>query len=158
MNQTLGRIAYVGTLVVVTACGSGSQERAAESDQAVPAPADTAGMGGMPGMGMESGKMMASMMSHMNMMQGVSADSMKAMMPMHRQMAANMLPEMNREMRTMNMTADAAWSATVDSVRTDLTRMPEMSAAELQALMPGHHRRMQRLMEAHQAMMKNMRM
>ncbi|MGH7469825.1 MAG: hypothetical protein ACRENP_17900, partial [Longimicrobiales bacterium] len=64
---------------------------------------------------------------------------------------------MNREMQSMNMTGDSAWTATSDSVRADLTRMPEMTPAELQAMMPGHHRRMTRLMEAHQAMMKNMR-
>ena len=50
------------------------------------------------------------------------------------------------------------WTATNDSVRADLARMPDMSPAELRAMMPDHHRRMMRLMEAHQAMMKNMRM
>ncbi len=101
---------------------------------------------------------MDQMMEQMNMMQGLSGDSMKAMVPMHRQMAANMLAQMSREMREMNMTGDTSWTATVDSVRADLMGMPDMSPAELQAMMPEHHRRMQRLMEAHQAMMKNMRM
>jgi hypothetical protein len=85
-------------------------------------------------------------------------DRMMTMMPQHRQMAANMLAQMNREMRDMNMTADESWTATVDSLREDLTRMPEMTPAEMQALMPAHHARMQRLMGMHREMMGEMEM
>jgi hypothetical protein len=150
------RIVVMGALFLLAACRPGADGSARQQDQAAQ---DTGAMGGMPGMGgMQSGAMMTEMMSHMNMMQGVNGDSMKAMMPMHRQMAGNMLAQMNKEMQSMNMTGDSAWTATTDSVRTDLTRMPEMTPAELQAMMPDHHRRMLRLMEAHQAMMKNRRM
>ena len=114
-----------------------------------------AGMSGGSGMGGMMG-MMEQMMAHMQTMDGVGADSLQAMMPTHRQMAANMLARMNREMRDMNMTTDAAWNATVDSLRQDLTRMPELTGSELAAMMPGHHARMMRLMERHQEMMKGM--
>ena len=100
---------------------------------------------------------MSAMMAHMQRMRGTRADSMQAMLPMHRQMAANMLAQMNREMRDMNMTADARWNATVDSLRTDLTRMPEMSGSELEAMMAGHQDRMMRLMDMHRTMMAEMR-
>ncbi len=73
-------------------------------------------------------------MGHMNTMEGLTGDSLKAMMPMHRQMAANMLAQMSREMQSMNMTGDSSWTATTDSVRADLARMPEMSAAGLKAI------------------------
>ncbi len=79
-------------------------------------------------------------------------------MPMQRQMTANVLARMNREMRDMNMTADAGWDATVDSLRKDLTRMPELTGSELVAMMPGHHARMMRLMEMHGSMMSGMQM
>lgn len=72
---------------------------------------------------------------------------------MHRQMAANMLTQFNREMAQMNMPDDAAWRATVDSLRQDLARMPEWSAAEMQQMLPGHRARMLRLMEVHGSMM-----
>ncbi len=119
------------------------------------------GMNGMPAMGgmqgMGGGGMMAQMtpqmMTHMRMMQGASADSMAAMMPMHRQMMANMLARMNGEMRGMHMPADARWTATADSLRQDLVRMPELSAPELKAMMPAHLERMKRLMEMHRGMM-----
>lgn len=150
-------------LAVTAACGGGegaSSGQAAAADSAAPA-ADTAGAGmeGMPGMGgTQQGDMAAQMQAHMQSMRGASGDSLMAMLPMHRQMAANMLAQMNREMSQMNMPADAAWTATADSVRQDLTGMPEMAASELQALMPRHEARLARLMEMHRAMMGAMKM
>jgi len=77
---------------------------------------------------------------------------MQSMIPTHRQMVANMLSTMNDEMRRMNMPANAQWTATVDSLRQDLIRMPEMSAAELVTIMPAHRARMMRLMQMHRTM------
>ena len=42
------------------------------------------------------------------------------------------------------------------ALRADLTTMPEMEPAELQAMMPGHNRRAMRLMEMHREMMAGM--
>jgi hypothetical protein len=113
----------------------------------------------MPGMqGMQSTEMMQQMQSHMATMQGMGADSMYAMLPTHRQMLANMIAQMNREMRDMNMAADTPWSAIADSLRQDLVRMPEMGAQELHTFMPEHHGRVMRLVEMHRAMMGRMRM
>jgi hypothetical protein len=111
-------------------------------------------MQGMEGMG--GGAMMDQMHAHMRMMEGVSGDSMKAMLPMHRQMTANMISQFDRDMRGMNMQADARWTATLDSVRRDLTRLPEMSGNELRSFMPEHSARLMRLMDMHRAMMGNM--
>jgi hypothetical protein len=61
-------------------------------------------------------------------------------------------------MEQMNRPADEAWTATVDSLREDLSRMPEMGAQELRDWMPRHRARMTRLMEMHRAMMGNMPM
>ena len=102
--------------------------------------------------------MMDSMQMQMRMMANMSADQMKSMLPKRRQMAANMLSQMNTQMRSMNMPANAAWTATIDSVRQDLVRLPEMSAQELKSAMPAHQARMMRLMQMHRDMMKNMKM
>ena len=151
------------------------ERRAADSTSAATASPQTAAessapMKGMPGMpempgmqggqmgGMMSDSMMTQMQSHMQMMSTMSADSMKAMLPMHRQMVANMLSQFNSEMKSMNMPADQAWTATIDSVRQDLVHMPEMSAPELKRLMPAHAARMMRLMEMHRSMMAKMKM
>lgn len=121
--------------------------------------ADTmAGMAGMSGMsGMGDGKM-SDMHPHMSMMEKASPDSIKAMLPAHRQMVANMLSQMSAEMRKMNMPADAAFTAIGDSLRQDLVRMPDLPATELARYFPAHHGRMMRYMKAHEQMMKGMKM
>ena len=145
--------------LALAACGGPD---AARDESAAPPSAASAGEGTMPGMeGMreiQGGGMMEEMQAHVRSMQGAGGDSLKAMLPIHRQMAANMIAQMNREMRDMNMAADAGWTATVDSLRQDLVRMPEMDGTELQAFMPAHQTRLDRLMQMHQSMMQGMKM
>ena len=141
-------------LPVLAACNRGDEETDAPEAQT-----DTSAMQGMQGMQGHGGDdMTAQMQQHMAMMQNVNADSLAAMLPAHRQMAGNMIAQMNQQMQSMNMAADAAWTAVMDSIRNDLTRMAELSSAELKPFMAEHHRRMTRLMEMHGTMMKNMRM
>lgn len=145
--------------LALAACGG---PEAAQEGAAAPPAAAPAGEESMPGMegmsGMQGGGMMEEMQAHMRSMRDVGGDSLKAMLPMHRQMAANMIAQMNREMRNTNMAADAGWTATVDSLRQDLVRMPEMGAHELQSFMPAHHARLERLMQMHGSMMEGMKM
>ena len=44
------------------------------------------------------------------------------MVPEHRQLVANRIAHMNREMRDMNVTTDAKWNETVDVLRKDLVQ------------------------------------
>jgi hypothetical protein len=67
-----------------------------------------------------------------------------------------MISQMNTEMRSMNMTADARWIALMDSVRQDLVRLPELNPQQLQASVPAHHNRLTRLMQSNREMMKRM--
>ena len=97
--------------------------------------------------------MMDSMEVQMRGMEHMSPTQLRAAMPMHRQMTANMLMQMTDEMRSMNMAASPAWDATIDSIRQDLVRMPDMSARELKELTPAHQARVQRLMDMHRTMM-----
>ncbi len=151
-KRTIGAIA---TVLLLAGCGGqDAGEPSADGIDETPT-AEMQGMEGMGDMQMDGG-MMEQMQSHMQMMQGAPGDSLMTMMPTHRQMTANMMAQMNRQMRDMNMTADADWNATVDSLREDLIRMPEMNAAELQALMPEHRARIDRLMEMHRGMMEEM--
>jgi hypothetical protein len=157
MNRFSMVTAALATVALLAGCGGPGEEPPVQEATDTVAGA-TGGMEGMPGMaGMQDG-MMEQMQAHMELMAGTAPDSMMSMMPMHRQMAANMLAQMNRDMEQMNMPADDAWTATADSLREDLTRMPEMSAQELRDWMPGHRARMTRLMEMHRAMMGNMPM
>ena len=154
----------IAAAVALSACarenGGDSADTAAPGGNTAGAAAqDTGGMQGMEGMqGMRGGGMTEQMQSHMRMMDGAGADSMKAMLPMHRQMVANMISQFDREMRQMNMKADPAWQATIDSLRQENVRLPEMNASELRAFMPQHRARVMRLMDMHRAMMGNVKM
>jgi hypothetical protein len=120
-------------------------------------------MGGMSGMGAMKGvggmmdssmmRMVDSMRISMTRMDAMSPAQMEAMMGAHRQMAANMLAQMNSEMRSMNMSPDAAWTALVDSVRQDLVRLPDVPSSQLKTFMAAHRARMDRLMTMHRDMM-----
>jgi D-mannonate dehydratase len=146
-------------LAIAAACGQADDSAArgtAVPDSLAGAAESANGMPAMPGM--QGSGTTEEMQAHMRTMHGVGGDSLKAMLPMHRQMAANMIAQMNREMRDMNMTADAGWTATVDSLRQDLVRMPEMDAEELGSYMPAHQGRLNRLMEMHGEMMRKMGM
>jgi len=143
--------------VLLAACGSPERGSDQPSPPAAPAPppatpesGSTAGMQGMSGM--KTKEMMEELRTHMEAMHGAHGDSLTAMLPTHRQRAANLIAEMNREMDRMKMVADPAWTAMIDSVRLDLVRLPEMGAAELQSAMPAHEARLNRLMGMHRAM------
>jgi hypothetical protein len=120
------------------------------------------GMAAMEGMrrdtaGFGSAQLMTAMDAQMGTMRNATADSMKAMLPMYRQMLANMIAQIDREMRDMNMTGDAAWRATLDSLRQDLRVMPDLSAQALRDLMPAHSLRVRRVIDTHRSMMASMR-
>jgi len=133
-------------LFTLAGCGEGEQPQ--------PEPSAQEPAGDMPGMvDMHRADMMDEMRTHMQSMDGIGMDSMRVMLPVHRQRVGNMLAQMNREMSDMNMAADGQWDATVDSIRADLTAMPRLPAEELQALMPPHRTRVMRLLEMHRSMM-----
>ena len=149
-------IAFSLVMVVTAACAPEQPER--ESEGAATQPTDS--MPGMPGMGgtQMSGQMMEEMEAHLRQVEGASGEQMIAVMAQHRQMVANLIAQFNREMREMNMATDQEWNATVEALRADLVRMPEMSPQELLALMPEHRQRVMRLMEMHRGMMGRMGM
>jgi hypothetical protein len=159
MNSLL-RAALLSLSLMLGGCGK-DRDAGQPADTGAAATGGMAGMQGTAGMQGMEGMMGASnqqMRDHMRMMATDNADSLSSMMPMHRQMTANMISDFNRQMREMNMQADAAWTAIMDSVRQDLTRLPEVSAQELRTLMPAHRGRVMRLIEMHENMMKRMRM
>ena len=140
-------------LLPVAACDLTREHPAADSIIAAARAggADTAGMPmhTMPSRAVGSGTMMEEMRATMRAMQTVNADSLHSALPMHRQMASDMLAQMNKEMADMKMPADARWSGLMDSLRQDLARMLEMSAGEVATIMPAHHGRLTRLMDLH---------
>lgn len=145
----MSKLSVLAAVLVVAACAKGA-DRADTSA----ATSDTGGMAGMSMPGMMNQSNVDSMTAHMRSLDTASAASLQAMLPMHRQMVANMLSQMNSDMRSMNMTADAKWTALVDSVRQDLVRLPEMTAQQLKQNLTAHQGRVTRLLQSHMAMMK----
>lgn len=94
--------------------------------------------------------------ANMRAMMGASGDQLRAMVPQHGQLVTTMIAQMNQEMGSTNMPASAAWMATRDSVSRDLMRLPNMSARDIQAMLPAHQARVSRLMQMHQGMMGSM--
>ena len=117
---------------------------------------DTTKHGATGMLGMMDPAITDSMQAEMKRMAAMNPDQMSAMLPMHRQMVGNMLSQMSSDMRSMNMPADAAWTALTDSVRQDLIRLPEMSKTELTQAIPAHQGRVTRLMQMHKDMMAKM--
>lgn len=165
--RTGARLTALGMAAVVAACGRENRARPASSDTTTRSSTATpaSGMGGMAGMPggmhgvMQGGSMimMDSMAVQMTRMEHMTPAQMQATMPMHRQMTANMMVQMTNEMRSMNMGTSPEWDATIDSIRQDLVRMPDMSARELKDFMPAHQERVQRLMDMHRTMMSGMK-
>lgn len=145
----------VAVTAFLFACGgTPDEEPAEEAPAADQAARDTTGGMGMGGgmMGMSAVQMGDSTMGHMRMMEGMHGDTLMRALPMHRQMLEGTLSRMDGEMRGMNMAADPKWTALRDSLRDDLARMPQMSAAETESFMAEHRGRVSRMMELHRSM------
>lgn len=170
-HQSITTLALVLAIVTAACAKSGNETVAGDSITIggaadASASSDTGAMAGMKGMdgmkGMEGitdgsmAGMSSELHTHMMAMTGASADSMKRMVPMHRQMVANMIAKMNGEMRDMKMSSNTDWSGTVDSLRQELVRLPELSGSELTAMMPAHIARVTRLSAMHGQMMRAM--
>lgn len=135
-------VAALATLAMLACKQDGTKSSASDSV-----------MGHGQNMASMSDSSMIRMEAHMQMMEHLSGDSLKAMLPEHRQMVANMISKFNQEMAGMNMKTDVAWNALVDSLRQDLVHMPEMTSQGLKGMMPAHAARVQRLSAMHRSMM-----
>ena len=151
-GERMRKLFTAAMILMLAACAKTPERRDTTSVRADTAKGGMAGMGGM-----MSGAMMDSMQMHMRMMDTMSADHMKAMMATEHQMMSNMLAQMDRQMQSMRMGGDAAWTALIDSVRQDIARMPEMNAQQLKSFMPAHHERVMRLMQRQRDMMSSMK-
>lgn len=66
-------------------------------------------------------------------------------LPAHEQLVNGMLTEFESRIRAMHVQADPAWTSVIDSVRTDLARLPAMKAEALPAFLPRHLNRVMRI-------------
>jgi hypothetical protein len=66
-------------------------------------------------------------------------------LPAHEKLVDGMLTNFETRIRAMHVQADPAWSSVIDSVRTDLARLPKMNAEALPAFLPQHLNRVMRI-------------
>jgi hypothetical protein len=78
-------------------------------------------------------------------LRGATPDSAVAKLPTHEKLVTGMLDTFETRIRAMHVTADPSWTSVIDSVRTDLARMPKMPASSLASFLPQHLNRVMRI-------------
>jgi hypothetical protein len=66
-------------------------------------------------------------------------------LPAHEQLVNGMLTNFETRIRAMHVQADPAWTSVIDSVRTDLARLPAMKPDALPGFLPQHLNRVMRI-------------
>jgi hypothetical protein len=66
-------------------------------------------------------------------------------LPQHEQLVNGMLTTFESRIRAMHVQADPAWVSVIDSVRTDLARLPAMKPDALHGFLPQHLNRVMRI-------------
>ncbi len=143
----------IAALLASAACNKPKEEAAADSHGGMTM--DSGRMEGMSGMG-NSG-MMPMMQAHTDSMMRMTPEQMSGMMASHERMMSQVMDQMGTEMRQMKMSETPEWSALTDSVKQDLAELPRLRGQALAARMRAHASRVQRLITAHEGMMKGMR-
>ncbi len=87
----------------------------------------------------------AAITADVNHIQMASPADQKKLLPEHNRLVTEMLSRFEVRIRAMHVTADPDWVAVIDSVKTDMKRMPSMSVAELHTFLPEHTRRVMRI-------------
>ncbi len=158
MLSTLGkekqpmRITHVAwTIAVVALAGCSKRPEAAPA-----AAADTATKPAAQSMTMSMAGMnlMPAVRAHLDSLGQATPAQLAGMMAGHQELMSRMMDAMGKDMRGMNMTPDAAWTALGDSVRQDLADLPGLSGTALKTRMGAHIGRMQRMLAMHEGMMK----
>jgi hypothetical protein len=146
----------LGLLGASLACGggdAGEDGEAADTGAAAPAggaaaPAGGAGAAGGAG---SSATMITEMRSQLSRLTSAGGDEIPPMVPEHAGRVEVLLAQMQQERQARGAMVSAAWDATVDSVRQDLTRMRGLTASELEGMVDAHAERVTRLMDMHTA-------
>ena len=99
---------------------------------------------------------LAALETDMRAIAGARGAQLQAMMPQHQQLVTTMIAQRNAMMASGNTSAPAGWMATRDSVNQDLMRFANMSAHDIQAMLPMHQARVNRLMLMHRGSMETM--
>jgi hypothetical protein len=140
--------------MALAGCGGGDAGKPAASAGIGGASTDTTSVGGR--MGMAGMTMIPMMREHMDSLTRMAPAHMSQMLATHERMMSQMMDNMGRDMRGMNMGGNAEWNALSDSVRRDLADLSGLEGTALSDRMKAHGDRVRRLLAAHESMMHGM--
>ena len=152
-SATIAALLFLG---VVTACGPheaatirdsagirdvGALEgaRAVASGGAVTQPADSSNAAA-------ATAVTDSLRAQLRMMSAMDTQQMTAILPTHNRLVASLLSRLTHEWPKGVHPGKGERSATIDSLRADLARLPGMTAEQLGQAMPAHLERVQRIL------------
>jgi hypothetical protein len=141
------RLLIVALFPIVTACQEGSSQpasaSAAQRTVSVGAVATMAAPAGKPDSAVEA--TVTAVTNDVRALQKASPADAMGKLPAHEKLVNGMLTNFESRIRAMHVQADPAWSSVIDSVRTDLSRLPRMKPEALPAFLPQHLNRVMRI-------------
>jgi hypothetical protein len=147
MPRSTTRLIVLAVLPVAAACEAGSSQRAStsttESTASTGAVAAMAAPQGKPDSAVEA--TVTAVTNDVRALQKASPAAAMGKLPAHEKLVNGMLTNFETRIRAMHVQADPAWSSVIDSVRTDLARLPRMNAEALPAFLPQHLNRVMRI-------------
>ena len=100
-----------------------------------------------------SAAMMRAWVAHDRALRRLRGSKLMAALPEHRYLTANLVSQMQMDMRAAQISTARPWDALVDSVLHDLVRLPDESVSGVTAMMPAHRARVARLITMHALML-----
>jgi hypothetical protein len=147
MPRPATRLCVLALLPLAAACQAGSSQRSRASTAE-----STTSSGAMASMAMPAGKpdsateaTVTAVTNDVRALQKASPSVAMGKLPAHEQLVNGMLTNFESRIRAMHVQADPAWSSVIDSVRTDLARLPAIKAEALPAFLPQHLNRVMRI-------------
>ena len=140
------RLLVLATLPFAAACqaGSSQQSSASSTESTTTAAAPIMAVpAGKPDSAVEA--TVAAVTTDVRTLQKAPPDVVIGKLPAHEKLVTGMLDNFETRIRAMHVQADPAWSSVIDSVRTDLARLPKMNAEALPGFLPQHLNRVMRI-------------
>ena len=100
-----------------------------------------------------SAAMMRDWVAHDRALRRLRGRKLMAALPDHRRVTANLVSQMQMDMRAAQISTARPWDALVDSVLHDLVRLADESVSGVTARMPAHRARVARLITMHARML-----
>jgi len=145
------RLRVLALLTIALACKGPDQHAASDSGALAADSSSTAGLLAPPTSltvtkpDSEVTATVAAVTSDVKALRTATPDAAIGKLPAHEQLVNGMLTNFEKRIREMHVQADPAWTSVIDSVRTDLARLPAMKSDSLAAFLPRHLNRVMRI-------------